>query len=117
MVYKRLSPPIKINEFQGGFKKGHRCYHWTSLLHDVIQEKHSKLEELHVVAIDCEKAFESVSFDAMLDSVKGSGLKGIVRKLVCFQRLRIDGKNLWMYTDRGTPQESVLSPPLFNASI
>ena len=90
---------------------------FIGLLHDVIQEKHSKAEELHVVAIDCEKAFDSVRFDAILNSVKGSPLKGIIMELVCFQRLRIHGTNLWMYPGRGTPHGGIQSTLLLNSAI
>ena len=62
-----------------------------------------------MVAIDCEKAFDSVRFDAIMDSVKGSPLKGIIRELVCFQRLRIHGTNLWLYPDREPPPPRAVS--------
>ena len=59
----------------------------------------------------------TVSLDAILDSVKASALKSIIKEFICFQRLRIHGTNLWLYPDRGTLQGGVLSPLLLNAAI
>ena len=72
---------------------------------------------MHLVSLECEKAFNSLSFNAILGAVVHFPLRGVIRQLVCFQRLRIHGTNPWLYPDMGTPQGGVLSPLLFNAVI
>ena len=70
-----------------------------------------------MVAVDCEKAFDSITFDVIMHPVKGSPLKGIIKELFCFQRLRIHDTNLRLYPDRGTPLGGALSPFLINATV
>ena len=103
MVDRRISRHTKINEFRGRFKNGHYCHHWTGFLHEIAQEKQSRGQEMHLIPLDCEKAFDCVSFEAILDSVDHFQLKGIIRELMSFHRLRIHGIILCLYPDRGTP--------------
>ena len=117
VLLARLQGPLKTNQFQGGFKKAHRCQHWAGVLHDVISTKDLRKEELLVASVDCEKAFDTVSFQALLEKLKNSPYLAVVSNLVCSQRIRMHGTNKWFYPERGTPQGGALSPALFNAAV
>ena len=86
-------------------------------MHDVIRAKSDAGEELLVASVDCEKAFDSVSFASLLEPASASPYQAAVKNLTCSQRLRMDGTNRWFYPRRGTPQGGALSPALFNAAI
>ena len=50
---QRISPHIKRNQLQGGFKKDNRCNHWTGLSNLIVKKEHSRGEEMRLVALDC----------------------------------------------------------------
>ena len=72
---------------------------------------------MHSVAFDWEKAFDSMRFDGVIGTVVHHPLSSIIRKLLCYQRLRTHATNLWLYPERETLQGDILSPLLFNAAI
>ena len=100
-LLSRIQGQLSTCKLQGGFKRNRRTQHWAGILNDILVDSEDYGEDIYVASVDCNKAFDRISFPALLEAFKGSRDYALVRNLTVNQRLRVQGTNSWLYPSRG----------------
>ena len=91
---------MATSKFQGGFKRHHRTHHWAGVLNDILVDIELGRKPVFVASVDCAKAFDAVSFSALLEPLSNSPCHTLVQNLTVNHQLRVHSANMWLYPPR-----------------
>lgn len=120
----RLVTGVSLDKRQRGFIKTDGCADNTTLLDLLIRQQHANFKSCAIAVLDVSKAFDSVSHNAIIDTLKSYGLPGdfvrYVRSIYSTGSTSLWGAG-WSTEDfipsRGVKQGDPLSPLFFNLVI
>lgn len=114
----------KISEDQAGFTKGKSCMDHIFSLRQITEKSYAKGQEIHLIFVDLEKAYDSVPIIKLWDAMEDIGIDlpiiSLIRRMYqqCQASIKV-GKRLSIpfRTNKGLRQGCSMSPTLFKIYI
>ena len=123
MILNRIAPTIEqhLIEEQAGVRPGKSCTRQLLNLTQHIEDDHQKSMITETAFVDLSTAYDTVnhrlSIQKLFNITQDSTLCRVIQNLLSNKRLYVELNNArsrWRIQKNGLPQESVLSPALFN---
>jgi len=76
-VHERL-----FTNLQGGFRTGRTCAHKTRVLTTIIEDACRHNKQIHILYLDCRKAFDTVPREAILETLRQLGYNHTITNLI-----------------------------------
>ncbi len=125
VLEKRLNKKLGESQpcEQAGFRSGFSTIDHLFTLNQLIEKTVEHQMELHMAFIDCEKAFDSLKHEFLINTLRSQGaparLTALIHDMYTNLKARIITERPGRYfpVNRGVKQGDPLSPMLFNAAL
>ena len=125
IVLARVQKTLEENQSvcQAGFRRGYGTTEHLQTITQIMEKAHEYRMQIYMVFIDYKKAYDSVEWNAVWNSLNRHGVEPAYIEILktvyqeAKSKVKVDGNLVEVEIARGVRQGCVLSPVLFNAVL